>query len=151
MSCVLRLIKLFPLNEINDINVAEYNQQTKYEAERIRDFIILHYKVTERDDSEFWRYCRTMDVPESLSHRIKLFAESGLVFKGDSEIFRIDSWTQVMLGQRIMPKSYHPIVNVMDEKDLYKSLHEFAEGIRKRVEQLPTHQEFVKRYCAVKD
>jgi tryptophan 7-halogenase len=147
MSCVMRLIKLFPFDEIRAVDVEEYNQQTKIEAERIRDFIILHYHATQRDDSAFWRHCREMDIPESLAHRIELFSESARVFKGDSEIFRVDSWTQVMLGQGIMPKTYHPIVNMMNMNELQQSLKEFSAGIKERVKHMPTHAEFVRGYC----
>lgn len=148
MSGIMRVVKLFPSTGISEAVVDEYNQQAKFEAERIRDFIVLHYHVTQRDDSEFWRYCRGMSIPETLGHRIKLFADSALAFKGDSEIFRVDSWTQVMLGQGIVPKSYHPIANTMDLKELSQSLGKFAEGIKHRVAQLPDHAEFVKQYCS---
>jgi len=149
MSGVVRLIKLFPNHGINDINIDEYNKQSAFEIESIRDFVILHYKATERSDSEYWRYCRDMEVPQTLAHRIKLFSDSALAFKGDGEIFRIDSWTQVMLGQRIYPKSYHPVVNIMNQEDLKKSIEEFAVGIKKRVAQLPDHADFVKSYCGI--
>lgn len=149
MSGILRLIKLFPNQGINPVNVEEYNKQSAFEIESIRDFVILHYKATERSDSEYWRYCRDMEVPETLAHRMQLFAESGLAFKGDGEIFRIDSWTQVMLGQRIYPKSYHPIVNVMNADDLKRSISEYAIGIKKRVAQLPSHADFVTKYCGI--
>ncbi len=149
MSGILRLIKLFPNRGISNVNIEEYNKQSAFEIESIRDFVILHYKATERNDSEYWRYCRDMEVPETLAHRIKLFADSGLAFKGDGEIFRIDSWTQVMLGQRIYPKSHHPIVNEMNQDDLKNSIEEFALGVRKRVAQLPYHADFVKKYCGI--
>jgi tryptophan 7-halogenase len=147
MSCVMRLIKLFPHTNIQEADIAEYNEQTKTEAEKIRDFIILHYHVTQRDDSPFWRHCREMEIPETLAHRIKLFSESARVFKGDNEIFRIDSWAQVMLGQGIKPKTYHPIVGMMDMKELEKSLMGFRSGIQQQVAELPTHADFIKSYC----
>jgi len=86
--------------------------------EHIRDFIILHYKVTDRSDSDFWNQCRTMDVPASLQHRIDLFRESGRVFRAPNELFLENSWIQVMLGQGITPSQHHPIADLMPDREL---------------------------------
>ena len=87
--------------------IDQYNEAARIEMEKTRDFIVLHYHATERDDTAFWRHCRTCRFPTSLAHRIELFKESAYAYQGADELFRVDSWTQVMLGQRIMPKSYH--------------------------------------------
>ncbi|PCK08279.1 MAG: tryptophan halogenase, partial [Alteromonadaceae bacterium] len=119
MSSVLRLLRLFPGSEgINDANVNEFNQQAKEEMEVVRDFIVLHYHATERADSPFWRYCKDMKVPDTLAHRMELFKRSGSVPLNPSELFKIDSWTQVLFGQRIMPTDHHPIVDEMRDEEL---------------------------------
>lgn len=148
MSGILRLVKLFPHEQIHQVDVDEYNQQTQREAERVRDFIILHYHVTRRDDSDFWNYCRTMPIPDSLAHRIQMFKETGRIFRTEDELFRIDSWAQVMLGQGIMPTHYHPIVDMMADTDLLRYLPELKASIESNVNKLPTHEEFIRRYCA---
>ncbi len=71
------------------------------ELEHIRDFIVLHYHVTDRQDTPFWNACRTMEIPASLHHRIELFRETGRVFRFQNELFAENSWIQVMLGQGI--------------------------------------------------
>ena len=113
----------------------------------IRDFIILHYHVTERTDSEFWRRCREMDIPDSLQHRLDLFRDTGRVFETVGDIFGENSWTQVMLGQGIEPQSYHPIVDMMGEQELRQFMQIQGQKVDHLLKQLPTHQEFIDRYC----
>ncbi|WP_062064776.1 tryptophan halogenase family protein [Cellvibrio sp. OA-2007] len=146
---VLRLLQLFPSEEILQDSVDEFNAQTSLEVERIRDFIILHYCVTERNDSAFWQHCRTMELPESLRRRIELFKKTGRVFKGDSELFGEESWIQVMLGQGIVPAAHHPFADAMPSGELASFLAKIRESTRNRVGQLPLHADFIAHYCAV--
>ena len=144
---VLRLMQMFPYGGIVESDRQEFNRQMDTEFRFIRDFIIMHYHVTERTDSEFWRRCREMDIPDSLQHRLDLFADTGRVFEGEGDIFRENSWTQVMLGQGIEPKSYHPIVDMMSERELRQFMQIQGQKVDHVLDQLPTHQEFIKRYC----
>jgi tryptophan halogenase len=147
-SGLLRLMKLFPFNGFEQFSIDEYNRQANEEIELIRDFIILHYKATDRTDTPFWRQCRSMAIPESLEKRINLFRETGRIFIGADELFRVDSWTQVMIGQGIIPKQYHPIVNQTSNDELIHFLKGFKQHIEKNVSLMPTHEDFIKRYCA---
>ncbi len=147
MTAVTRLLQLFPHDGIKQSIVDEYNAQAKSEYERIRNFIILHYKATERDDSPFWRYCRDMDVPSDLKHRMDLFRDFGRSYQVEGELFRLDSWTQVMLGQGIVPSSYHPMVALMPESELKGLLDSIAEAVTENVSMMSSHDDFVKRYC----
>ncbi|HEX5055885.1 MAG TPA: tryptophan halogenase family protein [Gammaproteobacteria bacterium] len=144
---VTRLMQLFPFNGITRSLVDQYNERSRNELESIRDFIILHYHATEREDTEFWRYCKNMQVPESLTHRMNLFREYGHAYQGDGELFRVDSWTQVMLGQRIRPKQYHPLPRMMTDKELSQLMNGMKESIMRAVSKLPSHQDFVDQYC----
>jgi len=148
MSGIIRLLRLFPYDGISDSLVDEYNNKFDSEISAVKDFIILHYHVTQRTDSEFWRHCRQMEIPDSLAHKIKLFKESGRVFLDDGDIFRVDSWTQVMLGQRLMPTQYHQIANIMSDDELDKFLAGLRHSISDAVNKLPTHHDFIKQYCA---
>ena len=143
---VIRLLQMFPANGICETDIAEYNRQTRDEMEHIRDFIILHYKVTNRDDVPFWRYCRTMDVPDSLRHRIDLFRETARVFRAPNELFTENSWIQVMLGQGIVPRQYHPVADLMGDNELAGFLENIRNGIEHTLKQLPKHQDYVARY-----
>ena len=144
---VIRLLQMFPYSGIVESDRAEFNRQMDTEFRAIRDFIIMHYHLTERTDSEFWRRCREMDIPASLQHRMDLFRDGGRVFEAEGDIFRENSWTQVMLGQGIEPESYHPIVDMMDDQELRQFMQIQLRKVDTVLSQLPTHQEFINRYC----
>lgn len=148
MTALVRILRLLPGRKICPSIIKEYNDQAATEMERIRDFIILHYKVTERDDSPFWRFCREMDIPEQLAHRIQLFRDTGKSFQIEGELFRLNSWTQVMLGQGLVPEQYHPIVRTMKSRDLVAFLQRLHDQIEHLVHGLPSHADFVREYCS---
>jgi tryptophan halogenase len=144
---VTRLMQLFPFNGVTDALMDEYNQINRIEMEQLRDFIVLHYKSTEREDTPFWEYCKNMEIPSTLQHRIDLFKNNGHAYQAGGELFRVDSWTQVMFGQRIMPEHYHHLTHIMSASDLQRLLSSIKADIHKTVAQLPNHSDFVKRYC----
>jgi tryptophan 7-halogenase len=146
-SGIARLISLLPDQAFSPVLIERYNAQAAFEFERIRDFLILHYFATERSDSPFWNYCRTMSIPAQLEDTIRLFRDSGRFFRDGEEMFAITSWVQVMLGQHIVPHSYHPVVDQMPDKEL----GEFVVGVRNViascVDAMPMHAQFISRYC----
>ncbi len=139
-SAIGRLLQLFPQRHIDPALRDEYNRQTRFEYERIRDFLILHYKATERDDSEFWRACAAMPIPESLQRRIDLFRADGRIQRDADELFTEGSWVQVLLGQGIVPKQHHPVADAIDRTRLHEILHAL---IPRTAQALPSHAEFV--------
>jgi tryptophan 7-halogenase len=147
MVGVTRLLHLFPFSGVNDSLIEQYNEGARVEMEKTRDFIVLHYHATQRDDTPFWTHCRNMPIPDTLALRIDLFKESAYAYQGDSEMFRVDSWTQVMLGQRIMPKSYHHAARILSDQELAKYLADFRATVTQAVARLPVHQDFVNQYC----
>ena len=144
---VIRLLQMFPAAGINAADIAEYNRQTQTEIEHIRDFIVLHYHVTERTDTPFWRACREMSIPPSLQHRIDLFRDSARVFRVPNELFAENSWIQVMLGQGILPRQHHPSADLMDDAELSRFLDDIRRQVEETVRQLPGHQAYVASYC----
>lgn len=114
----------------------------------MRDFIILHYHVNERTDSPFWRDLRQMPVPETLKRKIQLFAENGSLFREQNDLFLESSWLQVMLGQGIVPKDYHPLANSYSETQLKQMLQTMLAIKRDPLDKLPSHDEFLRRVCA---
>jgi tryptophan halogenase len=146
-SGIVRLLQLFPIDGINAADVDEFNAQMKEEFLFVRDFIVLHYHVTEREDTPFWRHCKTMEIPETLKHRIELFKKSGRIFQKNNDIFAENSWSQVMLGQGLLPENYHPIVNMMTDEELKGFLMTIKNSVNNLVDQLPSHQQFIDRYC----
>lgn len=146
-SALIRLVRLFPDAGLDAANIAEFNRQTDFEYERVRDFIILHYKATTRDDTAFWRYCRDMDIPDTLQRKIDLFAANGRIFREDEELFAEESWIQVLIGQGIIPKGYDPLVDIRSKAQVAQYLGNITSVIRKCVDVMPTHAEFISKYC----
>ncbi|GFE89267.1 tryptophan halogenase family protein [Steroidobacter agaridevorans] len=144
---IIRLLQMFPGTEINPSDIEEFNRQTVAELEHIRDFIVLHYHVTNRQDTPFWNACRTMEIPASLQHRIDLFRETGRVFRLQNELFAENSWIQVMLGQGIVPKQYHQVADLMGDVELSRFLDQIKSQVDNTVLQLPKHQAYVEQYC----
>ncbi|MCE4536832.1 tryptophan 7-halogenase [Pelomonas sp. P7] len=142
-----RLVELFPTDGIRQSDVDEYNQQSREAIEVIRDFIILHYHVTDRDDSPFWRDCRAMDVPPLLAHRIQHFRDTARVMLRQGELFAENSWVLVMMGQGITPASHHPITRNMDDRSLADFLGEIRKDIARTLMKLPRHQQFIQQFA----
>lgn len=148
---ILRLIRMLPLGEVSERDVAEFNDQQMTDMVQIRDFLILHYKATERQDSPFWRQCAGMEIPESLSQKIELFRETGRVFRKDDELFVENSWIQVMMGQGIMPKAYHPVATKLSDRELAQLLGGLRSAVEQTVASLPDHHAYVAHYCGTKE
>jgi tryptophan halogenase len=148
---VLRLIRMLPLGAVSERDVAEFNDQQLTDFDQVRDFLILHYKATDRRDSEFWRYCAEMPIPDTLTQKIELFRETGRVFRKNEELFAENSWIQVMMGQGIMPKSYHPVATKLSEDELERLLTGLRDATAKTVAGLPEHHAYIARYCAAQD
>ena len=144
---IVRFLRLFPATGIRQSEVDEFNKQADFDVERIRDFIILHYKVTERDDTDFWRHCRSMDIPDTLKHKIDVFVETGHVVREGNELFD-DSWQQVMIGQGLMPERYHSLVDVMSEKELRDFLHHIKSTVDRTVSGMPSHADYLQGLLA---
>ncbi len=146
-SAIVRLIKLFPHVGINAANATEYNQQANLEIEQIRDFLILHYHVNERNDSAFWQDLRSMKIPESLAKKINLFSQTGNIFREQEDLFLESSWLQVMIGQGIVPQDYHPLANTISEIQLKEMLDSMKKIKQNPLEKIPSHDEYLMRIC----
>jgi len=146
-SAIGRVMSLFPNTGFHQADIDEYNQQIQFEYERIRDFIILHYKATRRTDSAFWNHCRNMTIPDSLQHRIDLFASNGRAYREGAELFAELSWVQVMIGQGIQAQGYHPYVDLMPKADIQAFLENVQTVIQKCVNVMPTHEEYLAQHC----
>jgi tryptophan halogenase len=146
-SHVSRLIQLFPRSAHADAEREEYNRRCAAEFAQIRDFLILHYHQTAREDSEFWRYCKNMDVPDSLTHKRALFAASGRVGRDVDDLFRDASWVQVMLGQGIVPGDYDPMADQLSDAQLAEFLANLRTIITRSVAGLPSHEEYLAQHC----
>ena len=147
MTAIIRLIRLFPFGDSSEALADRFNEESTTEIETVRDFIILHYKQTNRTDSDFWNAYRTMDIPESLAHRLEIFKKNGYVWADDVALFRVDSWVQVMMGQGLAPAGFHGAGKLTDKTVLQESLAKIKASIDEKVQKLPTHQQFIDHYC----
>jgi tryptophan 7-halogenase len=143
---VMRLITLFPSEGITPTQVDIYNDVSRTEMEHVRDFIILHYHATQRDEP-MWKACREMELPESLAVRLRAWRERAHAWQGADELFRVDSWTHVMLGQGIVPGQHHPLARALSDQDLRRLFDMIRQPIENRVAGMPSQQEFIARYC----
>jgi tryptophan halogenase len=145
---IAHLLTYFPAAGFSDVDRSEYNRIMSLEYEWVRDFIILHYKATERTDTPFWNHVRTMDIPDSLQHRIDLFRTHGRVFREGNELFMKPSWLQVLHGQRIRPQGYHPLTDLIPEDEIAQYLEGIEKVIAACVDVMPDHAAFIKEHCA---
>jgi tryptophan halogenase len=147
-SGINRLMNLFPHADCDPALQRTYNEQMDFEYERIRDFIVLHFHATQRDDTDFWNYVRTMSIPDPLKDHIELFAADGQFFRNGEELFGLTSWVQVMLGQGIVPRTYHPAVDWVDDKDMLALVSHVEQVLAANAQLMPRHEDFVQRCCA---
>jgi tryptophan halogenase len=146
-TAILRLVALFPGTGFDAADIDEYNRQTDFEYRDVRDFIIAHYKVTNREDTPFWAYVKHMSVPESLAERLALSRSSARFFQhGKAELFREESWVQVLLGQGL-PMRYDPMVDMVPEETLKRFLDDIADVIDDCANAMPDHAAFIARHC----
>lgn len=146
-SGISKLIALFPNSETPLSVSDEYNRLMRDDFTHIRDFLILHYKATHRDDSPFWNYVRTMEIPDSLKHKMELLIEQGRFFKYDAELFDLTSWLAVAAGQGFAPKAYNSLVTGLSDNNIEQSLNNMRSVIDKAVSAMPMHQDFIERFC----
>lgn len=144
---VSRLVALFPDRGFSQVDIDEFNRQSLLEFEQVRDFIVLHYHATGRDDSAFWNDCRTMPIPDSLRRKIELFRSNGRIYRDSNELFAETSWFEVMLGQGIHPRGYHPLVDAKPDALVVKMLADVKRVMHGVVELMPTHEAFIAEHC----
>jgi tryptophan halogenase len=149
-QAITALIELFPERRIADADRDEFNRIIDLEYDRIRDFLILHYHATERDDSDFWNYVRTMPIPDSLAEKMELFRRRGRVVKYREGVFLDASWVAVYLGQRVMPAGRDPRAGVPSADSLMRGMEALQAEIAASADAMPAHSAFIDRYCPMR-
>jgi tryptophan halogenase len=146
-SGIARLLALFPDRSFAQHEIDEYNRTLRLEYEQVRDFVILHYHATRRDDTPFWQYCRTMPVPDSLAEKLELWRGKARVFRRQDDLFTEDSWVAVLLGQNEMPRGQDPLVDALPADESRDFLAHLRDVIGKTAAAMPTQAEFIARHC----
>lgn len=143
-SAIQKLLQHFPNKTFAPNNIALFNQRMNEDYENVRDVIIMHYHLTERDDSELWNHVRTMDIPESLRLRIGIFKERGQLFARPDEMFGVTSWLAILWGQGARPNAISPMVSALSDEAKAKTLIMAKSEISRFVSALPKHDDFFK-------
>jgi tryptophan halogenase len=142
-TSIARLLKFLPQRATGPTARDKFNRLTAIEWERIRDFLILHYKANRRVGEPFWDRCRAMEIPDSLAEKIALFEEAAIITRDEDELFTEEGWGQVMIGQGIAPQSFSPLADMIAHDELAAYLAKLADAYRRAAEALPTHAQFV--------
>jgi tryptophan halogenase len=142
-SGIARLMSLFPTRNWAEAEINRFNERTTQEYVDIRDFLVLHYKATERDDTEYWNYCRTLEPPAGLQYKFDMFRANGRIFREHDELFTEQSWQAVLIGQEIEAGGYHPAADLLPDGETLTRLKHIREILTDTVAQLPTQREFL--------
>jgi tryptophan halogenase len=147
---IMKFFELFPMREVNPVLINQYNHEMNLIYDHVRDFIIAHYKVTDREDTPYWQYCRNMTVPDSLAAKLEMFKERGEARVAPGDLFIETSWFAVLYGQGLTPKAYNPVANALSEDELQLTLARIRTAIKQRVDCLPSHAAFIERCRAAR-
>jgi tryptophan halogenase len=142
------LLKLFPTKIPNEKAIKEYNRLIDNEYERIRDFLILHYKLNDGNKGAFWEYCKNMEVPDSLKEKMQLFKQRGFIDTYKYGLFSSPSWISVFIGQNFYQEGYDPFCLGLTEQEIVLKLQEVSAKIENKLVDVPSHQEFINSFCA---
>jgi len=147
-SGLSRLMTMFPDRTFQQADIDRFNRIVLNEYEIVREFLILHYKATERDDSPFWDYCRNMAIPDRLAEKIRVFEAYGRTFRENDELFNDTSWFAVMIGQLMKARTYDPVADIMPLEETRRRLKHIADTVHNSAEYMPTHKQFILENCA---
>jgi tryptophan halogenase len=146
-TAVTKLLEMFPDRDFEPLVSEEYNQRTRLEFERIRDFLILHYYAIERDDSPFWKQCRSMQIPATLQYKMDHFRSYGRFVSEGYELFQSQNWLAAYVGQRVLPRRYDPLADSRNADESRRFLDNIRRVVATATDSMPTHAEFISRYC----
>jgi tryptophan 7-halogenase len=150
-STLTKFFGLFPRRSGFDSEQARFNKLVDNEFLSVRDFLILHYKATQRDDSDFWNYCRNMAIPDSLEEKLELYRSNSRLFRDNRELFGEASWLAVLNGQHVQASGYSPLADNLPQDQLEQHLRELRDAIKQCASAMPSHEEFIRQHCAAAD
>jgi len=144
---IAKLLTMFPRDHFNEVLINRFNQDMKAEYDNVKDFLIAHYKITERDDTEFWRYVKNMPIPDSLSDRLEIFKTRGEAMVKQTELFKEPSWYAVLAGQGLTIENYHPMADAISDDELRLRLTKIRTNVQSRLNSMPSHADFIRQQC----
>ena len=135
---VSKLLELFPDKAFRQAEMNEYNRSISQQYELIRNFIILHFHVTKRNDSPFWDYCRNMAIPDELQHLLTLFAESGR-----TDLAQFGVWPAVCIGQNIIPQHCDARLDNIDAEQIKQLMANHRHKIQSMLATFPQADDYI--------
>ena len=147
---IARLLTHFPDKRFNQPDIDAFNARTLKEYVRIRDFLVLHYTATERDDTPFWRHCQTIEQSDELKRRIAQFEQGGRIFEEQGDIFGTASWLAVMYGQGVSPQSSNPLIAKLPMERVDSIVSKIGATIDNAANEMPSHEQFIEENCIAK-
>jgi len=149
-TALTKLYTFFPDTSFNIYDIAEVNRLHNSEIDRAVDFLTLHYKLTKREDTAFWRYCQNMPIPDSLAHKIEVYKSQGHIVMYDNESFEEASWLSMYNGFNIIPKRYDLRADKIESSVILNNLNQMKESMQTAAKQAMTHQMFINKHCQAK-
>lgn len=146
-ATIMQLLQSLPRSDFSEIDIANFNREIRQKFEQVRDFLILHYKATERTDSAFWKACRAMSIPEELQYRMDLFRQCGYISFSPRELFIESNWLAVFIGQGLMPESHDSRVHCLEDRVIASRLRQLKLMVNQAAATMPAHQETIRSYC----
>jgi tryptophan halogenase len=141
------LLKFVPDRQFESADIERYNRMLEFEFARVRDFLLMHYAHTERPGA-FWEHCRAIPLTDTLKEKIDLFRSRGRILREDTELFPIQSWLSVMIGQNIVPRGYDPMTDSLDTAKVAEKLEAIRAQVKSCAEAMPDHRDFIRQHCA---
>jgi len=148
---IAKLMTLFPTRRFDQPEIDRYNAKAVQEYVDIRDFLVLHYNATRRDDSPFWDYCRTLEPTPGLADKLRMFRSNGRIFREETELFTETSWLSVMVGQGIEAGGYHPAADLLPDEETLKRLAHIRQVIASTADRMPMQLEFLAQHGSKTD
>lgn len=142
-SGLAHLMTMLPRKEFSQTIASQYNREMLAEYDNIKDFLIAHYHVTDREDTPFWKRNKAMEIPDSLKARLEIFRSSGQAAVQQTEMFREPSWFAVLMGQGFYPKDHHPVAEILPAEELSRRMAHIRRSVRQRVDSMPRHDDFI--------
>jgi tryptophan halogenase len=146
-NAVLHLLRFLPDRRFRQADIDRYNSHFAFQYERVRDFLLLHYHRTEREE-EFWRHCRGIELPDSLKERLELFGGYGRIVRDENELFTVQSWFYVLIGQNVLPAGYDPLADTLGYEQAQTALEEIHTVVARCAARIPPHEAFIAQHCA---
>jgi tryptophan 7-halogenase len=135
-SQIDRLVAMMPGTDCAKVELAEFNRQCAAEADRVRDFLCLHYLLARRPEP-FWKEAAAVAPPPSLAHTLSQFAERGRLPYYEEETFARDSWLTVLLSQGFEPRRTDPLAELVSPAQARQAIQAMRQSLERSAPFIP--------------